>query len=161
VPSACSFSFAVGTIAILDAWPLIDVCHRIRQLILHIFGLRHKTAALQIFVRALEQIDGLRYHVQHIWHREYNRYTKKRIRCGAHFHGFRRSLRQNVIQSYRAICFPVETRRHVHTTHTNRSSLIGLYFMRPEHPSIFRMPPTISINDLTWRSLDYFVKQSP
>jgi len=96
-----------------------------------------------------------------ISHREYNRCPKKRIRCAAHFHGFRRSLRQNVIQSYRAICFPVETRRHVHTTHTNRSSLIGLYFMRPEHPSIFRMPPTISINDLTWRSLDYFVKQSP
>jgi len=66
VPSACSFSFAVGTIAILDAWPLIDVCHRIRQLILHIFGLRHKTAALQIFVRATEQIDVLRHHVQHL-----------------------------------------------------------------------------------------------
>jgi len=50
----------------LDAWALIDVCHHIRQLIFQISGLRHKTAALQIFVRATEQIDVLRHHVQHL-----------------------------------------------------------------------------------------------
>ena len=65
MPSACSFSFAVGTIA-ARCLALIDICHRIRQLIFHISGLRHKTAALQIFVRATEQIDVLRHHVQHL-----------------------------------------------------------------------------------------------
>jgi len=50
----------------LDAWALIDVCHRIRQLIFQISCLPHKTAAVQIFVRATEQIDVLPHHVQHV-----------------------------------------------------------------------------------------------
>ena len=51
--------------AILDAWSLIDVCHRIRRLIFQISGLPHNTAALQIFSRATRQVETLRHYVQH------------------------------------------------------------------------------------------------
>ncbi len=50
---------------ILDAWSLIDVCHRIRRLIFQISGLPHNTAALQIFSRATRQVETLRHYVQH------------------------------------------------------------------------------------------------
>jgi hypothetical protein len=51
--------------ALLDAWSLIDMCHRARELVQSTPTLPHKLPGIQIFLRATPQIENLRQYVQH------------------------------------------------------------------------------------------------
>jgi hypothetical protein len=53
------------TSGLLDAWTLIDVCHRTREIIQGMPGLSRKLAGIQIFLRETEQIENLRNYIQH------------------------------------------------------------------------------------------------
>jgi len=53
------------TSALLDAWSLVDMCHRARELVQSTPTLSPKLAGIQIFLRATPQIEELRQHVQH------------------------------------------------------------------------------------------------
>jgi len=53
------------TSALLDAWSLVDMCHRARELIRQIPGMSGKSPEVQTFLRATSQIEELRHYVQH------------------------------------------------------------------------------------------------
>jgi hypothetical protein len=53
------------TSCLLDAWTLVDMCHRIRSLVQQTPGLSHKTLGIQIFLRGTQKVDNLRNYVQH------------------------------------------------------------------------------------------------
>ena len=53
------------TSALLDAWTLVDVCFRVRELVQQTPGLSPKLLGLQIFLRGTESVDRLRNYVQH------------------------------------------------------------------------------------------------
>ena len=53
------------TSALLDAWILIDICHRVRGIAQGMPGLSRKLSGIQIFLRGTEQIESLRDYVQH------------------------------------------------------------------------------------------------
>ena len=54
------------TSGLLDAWTLIDICHRIRKLVQGMPRLSRKLPDIQIFLRETEQIENLRHYVQHL-----------------------------------------------------------------------------------------------
>src|ERR1051325_9278294 len=54
------------TSSLLDAWTLIDICHRVRELIQQTPGLPQKLPDIQIFLRVTEPIETLRHYVQHL-----------------------------------------------------------------------------------------------
>ena len=51
--------------ALLDAWSLIDMCHRARELVQQTPGLSHKLPGTQTFLRNTSHIEKLRHYVQH------------------------------------------------------------------------------------------------
>jgi hypothetical protein len=51
--------------ALLDAWSIVDMCHRIRELVQQVPGLSSKKPEIQIFLRATEAVEELRHYVQH------------------------------------------------------------------------------------------------
>jgi len=51
--------------ALLDAWSLIDMCHRARELVQSTPTLPHKLPGIQVFLRATSEVDDLRNYVQH------------------------------------------------------------------------------------------------
>lgn len=53
------------TSGLLDAWTLVDICHRVRGLIQGMRGLSRKLPGIQIFLRGTEQVESLRDYVQH------------------------------------------------------------------------------------------------
>lgn len=53
------------TSCLLDAWTLVDICHRVRELVQQTPGLSQKLPEIQIFLRGTEQIKNLRHYVQH------------------------------------------------------------------------------------------------
>jgi hypothetical protein len=55
----------LATEALLDAWSIVDMCHRIRELVQQVPGLSSKKPEIQIFLRATESIEELRHYVQH------------------------------------------------------------------------------------------------
>lgn len=52
--------------AFLDAWSVVDVCHRIRRIIACTPGIKQREPWLQSFLRATEEIEELRNYVQHL-----------------------------------------------------------------------------------------------
>ena len=54
------------TSGLLDAWTLVDICHRVRELVQQTPGLSQKLPDIQIFLRGTEQIKNLRHYVQHL-----------------------------------------------------------------------------------------------
>jgi len=54
------------TSALLDAWTLVDICHRIRELVQQTPRLSKNLAGIQIFLRGTEQTENLRHYVQHL-----------------------------------------------------------------------------------------------
>ena len=54
------------TSGLLDAWTLVDICHRVRELVQQTPGLSQKLSDIQIFLRGTEQIKNLRHYVQHL-----------------------------------------------------------------------------------------------
>jgi hypothetical protein len=53
------------TSCLLDAWVMVDVCHRVRELVQQTPGLRKKLPGIQVFLRGTEQVQNLRNYVQH------------------------------------------------------------------------------------------------
>jgi hypothetical protein len=53
------------TSGLLDAWILVDICHRVRGLIQGMPGLSRKLPGIQIFLRGTEQVECLHDYVQH------------------------------------------------------------------------------------------------
>jgi hypothetical protein len=53
------------TSCLLDAWTLVDICHRVRELVQQVPGLPQKLPSIQIFLRITEHIENLRNYVQH------------------------------------------------------------------------------------------------
>jgi hypothetical protein len=51
--------------ALLDAWSLIDMCHRARELVQGTPTLHHKLHGIQLFLRTTSDIEDLRHYVQH------------------------------------------------------------------------------------------------
>jgi hypothetical protein len=51
--------------ALLDAWSIIDMCHRVRELVQSTPQLPHKLLGIQVFLRATAHIEELRHYVQH------------------------------------------------------------------------------------------------
>ncbi len=54
------------TSGLLDAWTLVDICYRVRELVQQMPGLSQKLPDIQIFLRGTEQIKDLRHYVQHL-----------------------------------------------------------------------------------------------
>lgn len=54
------------TSGLLDAWTLVDVCYRVRELVQQTPGLSQKLPGIQVFIRRTEQIENLRHYVQHL-----------------------------------------------------------------------------------------------
>jgi hypothetical protein len=54
------------TSGLLDAWTLVDVCHRVRELVQQTPGLSQKLPGIQVFLRTTGQIENLRHYVQHL-----------------------------------------------------------------------------------------------
>jgi len=54
------------TSGLLDAWTMIDICHRVRELVQQTPRLSQNLAGIQIFLRGTEQIENLRHYVQHL-----------------------------------------------------------------------------------------------
>lgn len=54
------------TSGLLDAWTLVDICHRVRELVQQTPRLSHNLPGIQIFLRGTEQIENLRHYVQHL-----------------------------------------------------------------------------------------------
>jgi hypothetical protein len=50
----------------LNIWGIIDVGHRIRELIQQLPGLKKNTPEIQIFLRATEAVEDLRHYIQHL-----------------------------------------------------------------------------------------------
>ena len=53
------------TSSLLDAWTLVDTCHRIRSLVQQTPGLSPKIPGIQVFLRGTQEVDNLRNYVQH------------------------------------------------------------------------------------------------
>jgi len=53
------------TSALLDAWTIVDMTHRIRELLQQMPGLSLKRPEVQIYLRATSRAEELRHHVQH------------------------------------------------------------------------------------------------
>jgi hypothetical protein len=51
--------------ALLDSWTVVDMCHRVRELVQQTPGLSPKLPGVQVFLRATEPVEKLRHHVQH------------------------------------------------------------------------------------------------
>jgi hypothetical protein len=51
--------------ALLDAWCVIDMCHRTRELVQQMPGLSQKLPFVQTFLRSTSHIEDLRHYVQH------------------------------------------------------------------------------------------------
>ncbi|EEF63360.1 hypothetical protein [Pedosphaera parvula] len=51
--------------ALLDAWTIVDMCHRARELVQQTPSLSPKLPGIQIFLRMTEAVEKLRHHVQH------------------------------------------------------------------------------------------------
>src|SRR5207245_381602 len=51
--------------AFLDAWVIVDMCHRTREIIQQIPKLPQKAYEIQIFLKSTIEIEKLRNHVQH------------------------------------------------------------------------------------------------
>jgi len=51
--------------AFLDAWVIVDMCHRVRGIIQQIQGLPKKSPEIQVFLRQTAEIEDLRNHFQH------------------------------------------------------------------------------------------------
>ncbi|HSY09739.1 MAG TPA: hypothetical protein VK840_02380, partial [Candidatus Dormibacteraeota bacterium] len=54
------------TSGLLDAWTLIDICHRVRELVQQTPKLSQNLTGIQIFLRGTAQIENLRHYVQHL-----------------------------------------------------------------------------------------------
>jgi hypothetical protein len=54
------------TSGLLDAWTLVDICHRVRELVQQTPKLSQNLTGIQIFLRGTEQIENLRHYVQHL-----------------------------------------------------------------------------------------------
>jgi hypothetical protein len=54
------------TSGLLDAWTLVDVCHRVRELVQQTPRLSQNLPGIQIFLRGTEQVENLRHYVQHL-----------------------------------------------------------------------------------------------
>jgi hypothetical protein len=54
------------TSGLLYAWTLVDICHRVRELVQQTLRLSHNLPGIQIFLRGTEQIKNLRHYVQHL-----------------------------------------------------------------------------------------------
>lgn len=52
--------------ALLDAWTIVDMCHRVRELIQQLPGLSQRTPRVQVFLRATSPVEQLRHYVQHL-----------------------------------------------------------------------------------------------
>lgn len=52
--------------AIASAWILIDVSHRIRELVQTVPGLKQKLPRLQLFIKNTKNVETLRNYVQHL-----------------------------------------------------------------------------------------------
>jgi hypothetical protein len=50
---------------LLDAWTLIDICHRVRELVQQMPRLTRKPPSFQVFLRETECIESLRHYVCH------------------------------------------------------------------------------------------------
>jgi hypothetical protein len=53
------------TSGLLDAWTMIDICHRVRGIVQGMPGLSRNLPDIQIFLRGTEHIENLRDYVQH------------------------------------------------------------------------------------------------
>ncbi len=53
-------------ICMLDAWSIIDSCHRLRELLQGLPGMKANDAGRQIFLRATSDVEKLRHVVQHL-----------------------------------------------------------------------------------------------
>ena len=51
--------------ALLDAWSIVDMCHRVRELVQSAPRVPQKLPGIQIFLRATAHVEGLRNYVQH------------------------------------------------------------------------------------------------
>lgn len=51
--------------ALLDAWTLVDMCHRTRELIQQTPGLSQTLPCIQVFLRGTGEAEKLRHYVQH------------------------------------------------------------------------------------------------
>ena len=54
------------TSGLLDAWTLIDICHRVRELVQQTPRLSQNLPGIQIFLRGTGQVKNLRHYVQHL-----------------------------------------------------------------------------------------------
>lgn len=54
-------------VALLDAWTIVDICHRVRELIQQAPGLSAKSPQIQIFLRSTSDFEKLRDYVQHLY----------------------------------------------------------------------------------------------
>jgi hypothetical protein len=54
------------TSGLLDAWAMIDICHRVRELVQQTPRLSQNLPGIQIFLRGTEQVKNLRHYVQHL-----------------------------------------------------------------------------------------------
>ncbi len=54
------------TSAILDAWSIVDLVHRLRGLLAQVPGIKQNTPAFLIFMKKTEKIEKLRNSVQHL-----------------------------------------------------------------------------------------------
>jgi hypothetical protein len=54
------------TSGLLDAWTLVDICYRVRELVQQTPKLSQNLTGIQIFLRGTEQIENLRHYVQHL-----------------------------------------------------------------------------------------------
>ncbi|HVU36864.1 MAG TPA: hypothetical protein VHC95_00875 [Opitutales bacterium] len=50
----------------LDAWTIVDICYRVRQLIQQTPGLSQRLPEIQTFLHSTTQADKLRHYVQHL-----------------------------------------------------------------------------------------------
>jgi hypothetical protein len=53
------------TSVLLDSWTLVDICHRVRELVQQLPRLSHRLPSIQIFLRDTERVEALRHYVQH------------------------------------------------------------------------------------------------
>jgi hypothetical protein len=54
------------TSGLLDAWTLVDICHRVRELVQQTPKLSQNQPGIQIFLRGTGQVENLRHYVQHL-----------------------------------------------------------------------------------------------
>jgi len=54
------------TSALLDAWSVVDLCHRARELAQQAPGLARKAPAVKLFIQRTKEVEAFRHHVQHL-----------------------------------------------------------------------------------------------